>query len=144
MFKPLATLALAISLVGSAAAAQAQPLPASGLIFGVDRPSDRPPLDAVQFFWGGRNYCWYDGGWQGPGWYWCGYPWRRGYGWGGPYGWHGWRGGARWGWRGGHYYGHGDWRGRDGDGRGHEGGWHGHEGGGREGGGHERGGHEHR
>jgi hypothetical protein len=41
------------------------------------------PLEEVQFFWGGRNYCWYGNAWNGPGWYWCGYPWRRGYGWGG-------------------------------------------------------------
>src|SRR5262245_20328992 len=39
----------------------------------------------------GRRYCWFDDGWQGPGWYWCGYPWRYGYGWGGGYGWRGWR-----------------------------------------------------
>ena len=118
MSKPLVAFALATSLVGSSVAvAQAQPLPASGLIFGVDSASDRPALDPVQFFWGGRNYCWYDGGWHGPGWYWCGYPWRRGYGWGGPYGWHGWHGGARYGWRGGHYYGGG----RDGGDRGHGG-----------------------
>jgi len=37
------------------------------------------PLEKVQYFWGGRNYCWYGNGWQGPGWYWCGYPWRTGY-----------------------------------------------------------------
>jgi hypothetical protein len=126
MSRPLAALALATSLFGSSAAvAQAQPLPAAGLIFGVDWASDRPALDPVQFVWAGRNYCWYDGGWQGPGWYWCGYPWRRGYGWGGPYGWHGWYGGARWGWRGGHYYGHRDRHG-------HDGGWRGHDGGGRD------------
>ncbi len=137
MFKPLAALALATSLVGgSAAVAQAQPLPAAGLIFGVDSASDRPALDPVQFVWAGRNYCWYDGGWHGPGWYWCGYPWRRGYGWGGPYGWHGWYGGARYGWRGGHYYGHAGWHG-------HGGGWHGggYHGGGGHGGGHDHGHH---
>ncbi|MDB5479814.1 MAG: hypothetical protein JWO83_867 [Caulobacteraceae bacterium] len=129
MSKPLVALALATSLVGSSAVvAQAQPLPQTGLIFGVDRASDRPALDPVQFVWAGRNYCWYDGGWHGPGWYWCGNPWRRGYGWGGPYGWHGWRGGREW--RGGHY-GRGDWHG-------HEGGWRGHEGG-RHGGDHEHG-----
>ena len=38
----------------------------------------------------GRTYCWYDSGWNGPGWYWCGYAWRQGLGWGGAYGWHGW------------------------------------------------------
>jgi hypothetical protein len=46
--------------------------------------------EAVQFFWEGRRYCWYDDGWQGPGFYWCGYRWHRGFGWGGGYGWHGW------------------------------------------------------
>src|SRR5262245_45618077 len=48
-------------------------------------------VDTVQFFWRGRQYCWYDVGWRGPGWYQCGFRWRRGLGWGGPIGWHGWR-----------------------------------------------------
>ncbi len=52
-------------------------------------------VEQVQFFFGGRNYCWYDDGWQGPGFYWCGYAWRRGIGWGGGAGWHGWHGGHR-------------------------------------------------
>jgi hypothetical protein len=50
-------------------------------------------IDRAQFIWLGRHYCWYDDGWNGPGWYWCGYAFRRGLGWGGGYGWHGWRGG---------------------------------------------------
>lgn len=50
-------------------------------------------VERVQFIWLGHNYCWYDGGWNGPGWYWCGYGSRRGYGWGGAYGWHHWHGG---------------------------------------------------
>ncbi len=45
----------------------------------------------AQYYWNGREYCWYDDGWQGPGWYWCGYAWRRGYGWGGAWGWNNWR-----------------------------------------------------
>lgn len=48
-------------------------------------------VQTVQFVWRGRRYCWYDAGWRGPGWYWCGYRLRRGFGWGGPVGWHGWR-----------------------------------------------------
>lgn len=58
------------------------------------------------FAFGGRNYCFYDNGWNGPGWYWCGDPYRYGYGWGGPEGWRNWqwRGGMapgyRHGWRG--------------------------------------------
>jgi hypothetical protein len=47
--------------------------------------------EQAQFFYGGRNYCWYNNGWQGPGWYWCGYAYRPGFGWGGPVGWNGWR-----------------------------------------------------
>jgi len=42
------------------------------------------------FFFGGRDYCWYDDGWRGPGWYWCGYGYRHGFGWGGGEGFHGW------------------------------------------------------
>src|SRR6202041_4005076 len=48
------------------------------------------PVEQAQFVWGGRNYCWYASGWRGPGWYWCGYAWRRGIGWGGGAGWHNW------------------------------------------------------
>jgi len=31
------------------------------------------PLEEIQFFWGGYNYCWYGNAWNGPGYYWCGY-----------------------------------------------------------------------
>jgi hypothetical protein len=48
-------------------------------------------VELVQFTWRGRRYCWYYTGWRGPGWYRCGFRWRRGLGWGGPSGWHGWR-----------------------------------------------------
>ena len=47
----------------------------------------------TQYIYGGQNYCWYLNGWQGPGWYWCGYAWDEGLGWGGGYGWNGWGGG---------------------------------------------------
>ena len=39
---------------------------------------------------GGREYCWYDDGWRGSGWYWCGYGYRDGFGWGGGEGFQGW------------------------------------------------------
>jgi hypothetical protein len=39
----------------------------------------------------GRRYCFYFSGWHGPGWYRCGYAFRRGLGWGGTYGWQGWK-----------------------------------------------------
>jgi hypothetical protein len=124
------TLALAAATAvigGSATAGTAPAAPAPMLFSGVYDPASPPALDHVQWFWGGRNYCWYDGGWRGPGFYWCGYAWRRGYGWGGGYGWRGWRGGHPsayyhgGGWRD-HdrgWHDHGGWRGGD---RGHDGG----------------------
>jgi hypothetical protein len=72
------------------AAAQAEPQ--GQLIIAVDRDGGQPALQDAQFIFGGRNYCWYDSGWRGPGFYWCGYAERRGLGWGGGAGWHGWRG----------------------------------------------------
>jgi|HubBroStandDraft_6_1064221.scaffolds.fasta_scaffold92614_3 hypothetical protein len=51
-------------------------------------------IENAQFIFGGQNYCWYDDGWRGPGWYWCGYANRSGLGWGGGVGWHGWRRGG--------------------------------------------------
>jgi hypothetical protein len=84
----------------------------------------------VQYFWGGHNYCWDDDGWNGPGWYWCGYEGRRGYGWGGGYGW-----GAGRGWRGGGHGGHGGHGGGGGMGGGGGGGMGGGGGGGMGGGG---------
>jgi hypothetical protein len=54
------------------------------------------PVEAVQYYsLDNSNYCWYDAGWAGPGWYSCGYEWDEGLGWGGPYGWNGWGGGHR-------------------------------------------------
>src|SRR5262245_3600320 len=38
----------------------------------------------------GQRYCFYFDGWHGPGWYRCGFAWRRGLGWGGVYGWNSW------------------------------------------------------
>jgi hypothetical protein len=85
------------SLLGAsivAGGAQAAPSSQPQLIFGVDRAGDMPTLDRVQFIFGGHNFCWYDNGWQGPGFYWCGYAERRGFGWGGGAGWNGWQGGG--------------------------------------------------
>jgi hypothetical protein len=50
-------------------------------------------VDNVQYFYGGRRWCWYDDGWMGPGWYWCGRYLVPGIGWGGGLGWRGWGGG---------------------------------------------------
>jgi hypothetical protein len=141
---------LAVSTAAGGAAAQSRPelitrdagaMPAQ-MIFGRDTVGDNALLEKAQYLWGGRNYCWYDGGWQGPGYYWCGYAWRRGFGWGGPVGWHGWAGHG-----GGH--GGGGFHGGGHVGGGHVGGGHmdgghagggGHPGGGHAGGGHEGGG----
>jgi apolipoprotein N-acyltransferase len=49
------------------------------------------PLETAQFIYNGRQYCWYEDGWRGPGWYWCGQAYHEGVGWGGAYGWNGWR-----------------------------------------------------
>ena len=113
-------IALAASLVlgASLLTAPAMAIPASGP---ASLPSSRE-VQQVQFLYGGRNYCWYDNGWRGPGFYWCGYAFRRGLGWGGGVGWHGWH-------RGGGHVGRGGGR-RGG----------GHVGGGRPGGGHRGGG----
>ena len=104
-------------------------------------------IERAQFIWLGRNYCWYDDGWNGPGWYWCGQYLVRGVGWGGGYGWHGWRGGHAGGVRGGHggaavvRGGHGGRAVVRGGGGGGRGGGGGHGGGGHGGGGHGGGGH---
>jgi hypothetical protein len=110
MKKLLLGLAAAISTAGAAAGAQAAPM----LVAGVDHPGDAV-LEKSQYIYGGHDYCWYDGGWRGPGWYWCGYAGRHGWGWGGPAGWRGWYYGPRY-WRGGawvgpHGYRHREWGG---------------------------------
>ncbi len=120
-FKKISALVGSLSVAAAlAVAAPAQAQEPGAIIGGIVAGAFGAP-----FGWGGRQYCWYDGGWRGPGWYWCGYANRYGYGWGGPRGWErghggGGRGGMRGGMRGG-----------------------GHGGGGHGGGGHGGGGHHH-
>ena len=82
----LASIALAMAagfslpLACSAEAAMGGALPATQIL----------PVEQAQFFFLGHDFCWYDYGWRGPGWYWCNYAWRSGYGWGGGDGWRGW------------------------------------------------------
>jgi hypothetical protein len=45
----------------------------------------------TRYVYSGRRHCWYVDGWNGPGWYRCGYHIRDGQGWGGGAGWNGWR-----------------------------------------------------
>ena len=53
------------------------------------------PIEKAQYdVFDNDNYCWYDDGWQGAGWYLCGEEWDNGVGWGGPFGWNGWGGGG--------------------------------------------------
>ena len=118
--------------------AQAVPVSPLGLSIANLNPVEKTQL----FIFGGRHYCFYLDGWHGPGWYWCGYEFRRGFGWGGPEGWHGWyrRGHGFHGNRGGHEMrggvgmGHGGHGGMGHGGMGHGG--MGHGGGGHGGGGH--------
>jgi hypothetical protein len=118
MKKHLIGVATAAALAAGALATDAQAQSAR-LIYGVNGPGDSAVLEPVQFFFGGYNYCFYDNGWHGPGWYWCGYGWRRGYGWGGGYGFRGW---SNRGWSGGHYNGGGGHGGGGGGGHGGGGG----------------------
>ena len=87
---------LALALAGATVA------PAQAAMMEPDDPAGSPTILPAQFdlpfpnplelfFFGGHDWCWYDGGWQGPGWYWCGYGERYGYGYGGGEGFHGWR-----------------------------------------------------
>src|SRR5271168_1037792 len=106
-------LAAASVFAASSAVSQTDSDAPARLVIGVDRAGDLPRLTPVQFVYLGHQYCWYDGGWKGPGFYWCGYAYRHGYGWGGGAGWMGYsyRGGAYYHggavYRGGGYYGGG-------------------------------------
>jgi hypothetical protein len=75
-----------------AASAAAAPLPQEGTLGTGAAPQSA--IEPAQFIFGGREYCWYPDGWHGPGFYWCGYAWRRGFGWGGGEGWRGWHRGG--------------------------------------------------
>jgi hypothetical protein len=86
----LALAALIALLPGASLSGIAQALPIgpySELRIGVGKLST---IHEAHYVWGGRAYCWHDSGWNGAGWYRCGYASRTGMGWGGPQGWHGW------------------------------------------------------
>jgi hypothetical protein len=76
--------------------AQAAPLDASGQLNAA--ADGLNVIERTQFIFGGHRHCFYDNGWHGPGWYWCGYAMRQGFGWGGPVGWHNWNRGGPGGW----------------------------------------------
>ncbi len=102
------------ALCGLAEPARAQYAAPYGYGYPAPPPVVAPiiPVSPYPYLFGNQRYCWYDSAWNGPGWYYCGYAFRRGYGWGGGAGWNNWR-----------------WNGRGG-----RGGW-GHGGGGGHGGG---------
>ena len=95
MRKLVTTLLAAAALVAAGSVinrADAMPLgDPAGIRGAID---DLNIIDNVQYYWGGRQYCWYDDGWNGPGWYWCGRYLLPGIGWGGGLGFRGWRGGG--------------------------------------------------
>ena len=62
--------------------------PSTGIRAAID---DLNVVQDAQFVFEGRRHCWYTRGWNGAGWYRCGYSSRRGHGWGGAEGWNGWR-----------------------------------------------------
>jgi hypothetical protein len=88
----LAIVVIAALGAGTAWTGAAQAAPAgAGLSAHLGAAADSMSLvEKAQFIVGGRRHCWYDGGWHGPGWYWCGYAYRQGFGWGGPRGWNNW------------------------------------------------------
>jgi hypothetical protein len=81
--------------IGLGAASAAQAAIGDGVLGARGPLTSATQIENAQFIFGGRNYCWYDNGWQGPGWYWCGYAFRTGFGFGGGAGWHGWSRGGR-------------------------------------------------
>ncbi len=89
MGKFLAALGLSTALVAAASLPLATVADAAVAYSGqgaADLQQSLTPVEKAQFFFGGNNYCWYAGGWHGPGWYYCGFAWNNGLGWGGGYG----------------------------------------------------------
>ena len=82
-------IALSVAAMMAAGAGSGTALPVNG---GLKTAIDDIDLtqQAAVYVVEGRRYCFYFEGWQGPGWYRCGYAWRRGLGWGGAYGWRSW------------------------------------------------------
>ncbi len=86
----LSLAAAAAMVAASVAATTAQAAPVRGDSLAAALAAKNPAIVDAQYSYRGRSYCFYPQGWRGPGWYRCGYHWRRGHGWGGTYGWRGW------------------------------------------------------
>jgi hypothetical protein len=90
--RAIAIMAAAIIFTGGVACRVALGAPSSAAASVGDATKALDPVQKAQYFWDGYEYCWYDDGWNGPGWYVCNYgPWISGLWWGGPFGWHHWR-----------------------------------------------------
>lgn len=82
------SLAIAAGAVLVATQANAGTFPVNNLS---DAGSDLVDQVAVRVYvHEGHRFCFYFNGWHGPGWYRCGFAFRRGLGWGGVYGWNDW------------------------------------------------------
>jgi len=89
----LRKLASILAVAAGATLQFANPAPAAiadGALAGRTSLTADALIDKVQYEYGGQNYCYYEAGWKGPGWYWCGHAESYGVGWGGAYGWRGW------------------------------------------------------
>jgi hypothetical protein len=87
-------IALAIALAAGSLSSIASTANATIVARDVNTAADRLNLvDQVDFVFGGHKHCWYQEGWHGPGWYWCGYAdeKHKGRGWGGEEGYRGWK-----------------------------------------------------
>jgi hypothetical protein len=85
------SLAAAVALTaGASLLSPAESAPISTAYGQLATIANRSVIQDAHYVWGGRGYCWTDNGWNGAGWYRCGYAARNGKGWGGPQGWHGW------------------------------------------------------
>ena len=94
MRRSFLTFAAATAVLALTSQSQAAPIAPEGIGAALDNTAI---TENVQFVWRGASYCWYDGGWHGPGWYRCGFQFRRGFGWGGGIGWNNWERGRRFG-----------------------------------------------
>ena len=82
---------LLLAAAGLAGLGLTLPAKAAPALPGIDRAvSALSSIEDAAYVYRGRRYCFYNNGWNGPGWYWCGSAYRRGYGWGGYRGWQGW------------------------------------------------------
>ena len=82
MHKLLTTIAAAAAFIAAGSVTnRADAMPLGDPVGSRAAIDDLNIVDNVQYFWGGRRYCWYDDGWNGPGLYDCGYRHRHGKGW---------------------------------------------------------------